>query len=132
MTFEIKPGVLRASYSKDDTYCNRPSIDMPNGYPHRWIMQWMDVHIRSEHVLDGRRYDGELQMMHLGLFQLKSTIAMVSSLFDASATKDDVMFQEILDSWQARADLIHRYCSRKGKLEMDDLNSQKYTIGGDR
>lgn len=128
MTFEIKPGVLRATFPKDDDDCNRPSIDMPNGYPHRWIMQWMDVHIRSEHMLDGRRYDGELQMMHLGLFEQNNVIAMITSLIDATATQDDIMFQEILDRWQQEADKHERYCAYKDNFMAWDVNATIETV----
>jgi len=123
--WSIHPGTLRGSFPKTDDYCNRPSIDMPNGYPHRWIMQFMEVHVRSEHMLDGRRYDGELQMFHLGLLNHNYAAAMVSTLIDATATEDEEMFQELLDGWQKAADRMTGSCGSRGYMQ--DGGNATYT-----
>jgi len=130
VTFTVHPGTLRATFPRSDEYCNRPSIDMPNGYPHRWIMQWMEVHVRSEHMLDGRRYDAELQMMHLGLNSHNDKIAMITMLIDASALEDDEMFQELLDKWQMAADEMRATCLRRGYVRNDGFGGAVAHVGG--
>lgn len=61
LKFTITPHSLRATFPLDDSQCIRPTIDLPNGYPYRWHAHFVEIHLRAEHVLDGRRYDGELQ-----------------------------------------------------------------------
>lgn len=126
MKYEILPGVLRASFPEDDGDCERPTIDLPNGLQHRWIMQWMEVHVRSEHMLGGRRYDGELQMMHLGLEGQKRSVAIISTLLDASALYDNKDFQKLLDGWQEELHNIDKKCASK---EYNQRESKKKKYG---
>lgn len=44
--------------------CRRPWLVMPTVFPFRWTMTGIDVHLRSEHLLDGRRYDSKMMMSH--------------------------------------------------------------------
>eukprot|EP00550_Attheya_septentrionalis_P008073 CAMPEP_0198294530 /NCGR_PEP_ID=MMETSP1449-20131203/22851_1 /TAXON_ID=420275 /ORGANISM="Attheya septentrionalis, Strain CCMP2084" /LENGTH=427 /DNA_ID=CAMNT_0043994507 /DNA_START=121 /DNA_END=1401 /DNA_ORIENTATION=- len=100
LTFEILPNALRAYMPETDDTCERPEIDMPNGFPDRFTFAWMELHMPAEHVLDGRRYDAELQMVHLGTESDDHLAAMVSVLFDASARRDNPQWQWMLDRWQ--------------------------------
>ena len=61
LDFTITPHTLTTTFPLNDRHCERPTIDLPNGYPYRWHAHRIEIHIRAEHVLDGRRYDGELQ-----------------------------------------------------------------------
>ena len=61
LNFTITPHTLTATFPSNDRHCERPTIDLPNGYPYRWDAHRIEIHLRAEHVLDGRRYDGELQ-----------------------------------------------------------------------
>ena len=61
LNFTITPHTLAATFPSNDRHCERPTIDLPNGYPYRWDAHRIEIHLRAEHVLDGRRYDGELQ-----------------------------------------------------------------------
>ena len=83
--------------------CLRPTIDLPNGYPYEWLIHHIEIHLRSEHVLDGRRYDGEMQMYHLGTQDQKREMSAVSILLDASGYEDNAKLQQYIDNWQDAA-----------------------------
>lgn len=117
MAFSVTPHTLRADFPSHDTYCQRPTIDLPNGYPHTWFAQHIEVHLRAEHVLDGRRYDGEMQMFHLGREDQKRELAAVSFLLDASGFRDDARLQEYIDRWEAGAEAADVACRRKLRPE---------------
>jgi len=136
LKFYVTQSSLRASIPFD-AECKRQKIDLPNGLPNDWIFQWLELHIRSEHVLDGRRYDGELQMMHLGTEGQKREVAIVSVLLDASSIKDEPKMQKLIDKWQEAADEIESKCDesnhhdrqirklRKGKDEKNKSLKEK-------
>mmetsp|Transcript_24980 Transcript_24980/g.58179 ORF Transcript_24980/g.58179 Transcript_24980/m.58179 type:complete len:384 (+) Transcript_24980:101-1252(+) len=100
LDFTITSHTLRATFPQSDSYCERPTIDLPNGYPFAWFIHHIEVHIRAEHVLDGRRYDGEMQMFHLGQQDQKREMATVSVMLDASGFEDDTRLQEYIVEWQ--------------------------------
>ena len=117
LTFSITPHSLRASFPVDDTQCLRPTIDLPNGYPYRWHAHFIEIHIRAEHVLDGRRYDGELQMAHLGQEDQKRELSIVSVMLDSSAEEDDSKLQQYIDEWQKIANVTKESCHRRRRNE---------------
>jgi carbonic anhydrase len=100
VSFYTTPHTLRADFPHDDSTCQRPTIDLPNGFPYRWIAHHMEVHLRAEHVLDGRKYDGEIQMYHLGQVDQRRELAAVSVLLDASGLEDNAKLQEWIDRWE--------------------------------
>mmetsp|Transcript_26725 Transcript_26725/g.59380 ORF Transcript_26725/g.59380 Transcript_26725/m.59380 type:complete len:526 (-) Transcript_26725:72-1649(-) len=118
LSFSITPHSLRANFPLDDTKCIRPTIDLPNGYPFRWHAHFVEVHLRAEHVLDGRRYDGELQMNHLGQQDQKRELSTVSVMLDASGWQDDPKLQQYIDEWQALSDRIKDDCAKR-ELSVD-------------
>jgi len=113
LNFTITPHTLTATFPLNDRHCERPTIDLPNGYPYRWHAHRIEIHLRAEHVLDGRRYDGELQMNHLGQKDQKRKVSTVSAMLDASGWEDDPKLQAYIDTWQAYADKIQSDCSRR-------------------
>jgi hypothetical protein len=66
MTFEIAPNMLRAFMPYVNTTCRLPTMNLSGELPNDWTFIWLEVHLRSEHVIDGRRFDGEIQLIHLG------------------------------------------------------------------
>jgi carbonic anhydrase len=100
VTFYTTPHTLRMDFPHDDFACQRPTIDMPNGMPYRWLAHHVEVHLRAEHILEGRRYDGEIQMYHLGQSDQKRELAAVSVLLDASGLEDDAKLQQWIDHWE--------------------------------
>ena len=47
-SWSITPHFLRATMPVDNTFCIRPHIDLPNGFPNKWFLQFMELHVRSE------------------------------------------------------------------------------------
>lgn len=115
LTFEITPHSLKAYFPDTDDYCRRPSIDMSNKFRFRWFLTWMELHVRAEHVVDGRRYDAELQMYHLGTEKQDYQAAAVSVLIDASAREDHPQFQWLIDQWQSVRDNMDNGVCRTSK-----------------
>jgi len=107
---------LRADFPHDDSTCRRPTIDLPNGYPYRWFIHHFEIHLRSEHVLDGRRFDGEIQQYHLGQEDQKRELATVSILLDASGLEDNAKLQEYIDRWEIAAEQEVANCPSQRKL----------------
>lgn len=128
LSFSVTPHTLRADFPLNDTFCQRPTIDIPNGYPTPWLAHHIEVHLRAEHVLDGRRYDGEMQMFHLGQADQKRELAAVSILFDASGFHDNARLQEYIDKWEAAAEATNEACgegvgSRKLRRQAKDVQT---------
>lgn len=101
--FYRTPHTLRVDFPLNDNTCRRPTIDLPNGYPYRWFMHHVEVHLRAEHVLDGRRFDGEIQQYHLGQQDQKRELATVSIMLDASGYEDNAKLQGYIDRWELAA-----------------------------
>eukprot|EP00978_Attheya_sp_CCMP212_P002000 scaffold4111_cov49-Attheya_sp.AAC.5 len=123
VTFSMTPHSLRVDFPTSDDDCWRPTIDLPNGYPYKWIIHHMEVHIRAEHVVDGRRYDGELQMYHLGQEDQKREMAAVSVLLDASGLQDNPKLQEYIDKWQEVSDELKSNCTNNTR-RLENLYSE--------
>ena len=113
VSFYRTPHTLRADFPHHDDDCNRPTIDLPNGYPYRWLAHHIEVHLRAEHVLDGRRYDGEIQMYHLGQADQRRELSTVSVLLDASGLEDNAKLQEYIDRWEQAAQDELNNCKRR-------------------
>eukprot|EP00521_Asterionellopsis_glacialis_P014497 CAMPEP_0195309110 /NCGR_PEP_ID=MMETSP0707-20130614/38572_1 /TAXON_ID=33640 /ORGANISM="Asterionellopsis glacialis, Strain CCMP134" /LENGTH=466 /DNA_ID=CAMNT_0040373407 /DNA_START=785 /DNA_END=2185 /DNA_ORIENTATION=- len=117
LQFSITPHTLRADFPWDDSTCTRPTVDLPNGYPFTWIAHHVEVHLRAEHVLDGRRYDGELQMYHLGREDQRRELSVISVMLDASAQEDEPKLQEYIDQWETLAHRIEQNCRDRQEQE---------------
>lgn len=110
LTFELTPHTLRAYFPDDDDNCERPTIEMDGIDDDPFILVWMEVHARSEHVIAGRRFDAELQMVHMGTDNSDDEMATVSIMIDATAKEDHTEFQFMLEGWQRAAASQDRRC----------------------
>ena len=99
IAFVLTPYGVKAYYPWYDDNCQRPTIQM-DGFED-FILVWLELHARSEHVIDGRRFDAELQFVHMGTGNNNSEIATVSVLIDASARQDNEEFQWLLNQWNS-------------------------------
>lgn len=131
LTWSITPHSLRATFPLNDSKCIRPTIDLPNGYPYRWHAYFIEIHLRSEHVIDGRRFDGEMQMVHLGQIDQKRELATVSVLLDASGEEDDPKLQKYIDKWQGLADSVQAHCQRR-RRNKEEGGDQSKALDSDR
>jgi hypothetical protein len=76
-------------------------------------MLWMELHAPSEHAMDGRRYDAELQMVHSGTGSLTGQLLTISVLIEANGEQDDAEFQWLLNRWTKVAELTGQKCRRR-------------------
>jgi carbonic anhydrase len=110
VSFELTPYGLKAYYPwYENQPCLRPTIQM-DGFED-FILVWLELHVRSEHVVDGRRYDAELQFVHMGTGANNSEMAVVSVLIDSSAKNDHEEFQWMLNQWATEVDLQDSRCA---------------------
>jgi carbonic anhydrase len=112
MTFEIAPNTLRASMPYQNTTCLNPAMNKSGKLPWDWIFIWLEVHARSEHVIDGRRYDGEINLIHVGINDQKRELAIPTILLDASSPFDNPLLQRFLDKWQLIYDKVRNTCNQ--------------------
>ena len=60
--YEILPHVLRA-YQPE--HCGvAPNIDFSMGFPRPWLLEFTDISVPSQHVMNGKRYDAEVVLSH--------------------------------------------------------------------
>lgn len=113
-SFSINPHTLKMSFPPTDdplqNGCFRPRINLSGNFPEEFVFSWLEVHARSDHVLDGKRYDAEIQQVHLGQGEDDYMVATVSVLVEATARRDNAEFQWMLDQWQGVADVIQSGC----------------------
>ena len=98
ITYAITPYGLKAYYP-NNTACVRPTLQLDN-FANPFLLVWMELHTRSEHATDGRRFDAELQLVHTGTGQNAAEMAVISILIEADARADNAEFQQLLDGWQ--------------------------------
>jgi len=128
--WELTPYSLRYYYPRSMiNTCRAPTvrldgimanIDRRNLQEH-FVLQWMELHARSEHVIQGRRYDAELQMIHRST-TLPNELVVVSVLIDASQSgaEDHSDFQNyLLNGWQQKHLEEEQACAKRGLLERD-------------
>jgi carbonic anhydrase len=111
ISFEITPHTLRAYFPPDDDACERPTIELGGVDDDPFILVWMELHARSEHVISGRRFDAELQMVHMGTDFSDDKMATVSIMIDATAREDHAAFQYMLEGWQRAATAETERCA---------------------
>jgi len=115
LQFRIAPHLLRARFptldNPDFGGCRRPTIDAPNGFPSHFTAVWIEFKVRSEHVIDGRRYDGEIVLSHVGSGGSWRKIGNISILLEATAYTDQPVVQSFIDRFQARAAEVKENCA---------------------
>jgi carbonic anhydrase len=132
VSFEVTPHTLRAYFPEDDSTCERPTIQMDgpettNDDP--FVLQFMEIHARSEHIVDGRYFDAELQMVHMGTNNNDNQAAIISVMIEANAKGDHSQFQYMLDQWQIAVNNIDSRCdsttNRHRHLRTDSSRMQQ-------
>jgi hypothetical protein len=98
IAFDITPYSLRAYFPTSNEQCERPELIVPGRFD-PYALLWMELHARAEHVVEGKRYDAELQMVHAGTARDEGQLMTVSLMIDASATQDDLEFEWLLQQW---------------------------------
>ena len=104
----MTPYGVKGYYPLSDSSCLRPTIHL-DGFAEDFILAWLELHSRSEHVIDGRRYDAELQFVHMGANA--SDVAIVSVLIDSTARADNDDFQWMINQWQEEVTLQTNRCN---------------------
>uniref|UniRef100_A0A6U2IPT3 carbonic anhydrase n=1 Tax=Pseudictyota dubia TaxID=2749911 RepID=A0A6U2IPT3_9STRA len=99
----ILPNKLRLEYpwfeEEEQGDSRNPKADFPHNWGGKMDTRHVDVHIPSQHLLEGREYAAEYQIWHLHTQQQKSPV--VSIMVDLHP--DDKLnehFQLALDEWQ--------------------------------
>ncbi|KAL3903318.1 MAG: hypothetical protein SGILL_010489, partial [Bacillariaceae sp.] len=113
LTFAITPYSLKAYFPLSDGYCRRPSLTLA-GRADPYVMLWMELHARSEHVVAGRRYDAEIQMVHAGSGRNTGELVTISLMVDATAEEDDMEFEWMLQQWKEAAEIEDEQCNGRG------------------
>jgi Eukaryotic-type carbonic anhydrase len=123
VTFAITPYALKAYFPLSDQSCLRPSLIL-SGLTDPYVMLWMEVHARSEHVVAGKRYDAEIQMIHAGTGQVSGQLMAISLLVDATAEQDDVEIEWMIQQWADTAQAEQDDCNG-GRRERRVLRSRQ-------
>jgi hypothetical protein len=122
VTFAITPYALKAYFPLSDQSCARPSLIL-SGRTDPYVILWMEIHARSEHVVAGKRYDAEIQMVHAGTGQDAGLLMAISLLVDATAEQDDVEIEWMLRQWKDTAQREQEDCN-SGRSFRRDLQSR--------
>jgi len=86
----------------------------------KYYLWFFEIKIRSEHVVDGRRFDGELIFVHGENVARPFDLSFVSVLLDASSVRDEPKLQVFIDEWQAAHDSIVETCNEAKILQASD------------
>jgi carbonic anhydrase len=122
--WEITPFSLRYYYPRTEGSCRRPTVRL-DGIDHisrknteeHFVLLWLELHARSEHVIAGKRYDAELQMVHMATSR-PNELVIISVLIEADNTEDHMDFQRfLLDGWQRKATEETETCSKRRELQ---------------
>ena len=123
--WEITPYSLRYYYPRTDRVCRRPSLRLDQMWTsngkneEHFSLLWLELHARSEHVVNGQRYDAELQMVHMGTTR-PNELVVVSVMIQADATQDHTDFQNyLLDGWQRKAARERYLCRDQRTLQRE-------------
>ena len=121
LTFSIEPHTLRAYIPDGDSEeCMRTWIDLPNGFPNKFYIWFIEIRLRGEHIFDGRRFDGEIIFVHGEYPHDKTALAFVSLPLDASSVRDEPKLQLFIDEWQTLHDSINTVCASRHSLSNMD------------
>jgi carbonic anhydrase len=124
VTKQIEPNKLRLLYERRPcsnlglVQCQEPSpamADYPNGWPGLADVMYIDFKIPSEHWIEGKRFDGEMQIFNL----LPSRIRMPTlvSLIEATDQGYNYYFEELLRAFENQYDLDMMQCNQKHRRE---------------
>lgn len=123
VTYAITPYALKAYFPLNDAYCLRPALIL-SGWMDPYVLLWMEVHARSEHVIAGTRYDAEIQMVHAGTGREAGQLMTVSLMVEAAAAQDDLEFEWMLQQWRETERTEEEYCSGGRKRHLRSEKQQ--------
>uniref|UniRef100_A0A7S1YE76 carbonic anhydrase n=1 Tax=Grammatophora oceanica TaxID=210454 RepID=A0A7S1YE76_9STRA len=111
LAYVLTPQSLKAYFPiQRSNGCRNPWVELDGFGEDEFVLVWMELHMRSEHVIEGRRYDAELQMVHMGTDDNENRMAIVSLMLDASSLTDNLDLQPLLDGWQQTANNLKTSC----------------------
>ena len=130
--YDITPYGLKIYFPTDDTtVCRRPTLRSSRTNPiDPYVLLWMELHMPSEHVIDGKRYNGELQMIHKGTGQEEGQLLTVSVLLSTDDTTtfdekhENLHFQYMLEQWTNVVNENKQKCIEKRGNNKRDLVQQ--------
>ena len=124
VTYDVTPYGLKIYFPTSDTNCLRPTIRSSRTNPvDSYTLLWMELHAPSEHVIDGQRFDAELQMVHKGTGNEEGQLLTVSVMITTddlpSEHSENLEFQYMLEQWHKVADERSQACDgRRGRRAM--------------
>ena len=127
VTYDVTPYGLKIYFPTSDKNCLRPTIRSSRTNPvDPYTLLWMELHAPSEHIIDGQRYDAELQMVHKGTGneegQLLTVSVMISTDDLPSEHSENLEFQYMLEQWQKVVNEYTQACDeRRGRRTMQHL-----------
>ena len=71
----------------------------PTDFPNPFFLYWIELHMYLEHLIEGRRNNVELQMVHMGVEEDDYMGTTVSIMMEAFSREDPVQWQWFLDRW---------------------------------
>lgn len=131
---QILPNKLRLLYQRRDcadfnnpecAYPDPPKADFPNGWGGFADVMHVDFKVPSEHLIDGVRYDAEMQIYHL--HPERRRFAAQAALITASSTGYNYYFEEVLRTFEEqytmdRNDCIQSLQQRRGLATVNETD----------
>jgi len=117
--FEITPYSLKGTYPRDNFLrgnCTPPALDLSDSFHARYTNTF-ELKVRSEHTINGTRYDAEIQFSHIDHVEEKyktnrdNLIAMTSRLLIVDGTKKNKWIENFLEQWEYVAELKEEECN---------------------
>jgi carbonic anhydrase len=135
---QILPNKLRLLYQRrdcpdlNDPECAQPDppkADFPNGWGGFADAMHIDFKLPSEHLIDGKRYDGEMQIYHL--HPERRRFAVQVALIKATMTGYNYYFEDMLQSFENQYTLdrdqciqsLRRHRQLMTEIEVDKTNA---------
>jgi carbonic anhydrase len=122
----IEPNKLRIIFPRrpcaniNITECQFPHppwADFPNGWKFIADVIHIDFKIPSEHLLEGERFDGEMQIYHL--HPINKRVVTYASLVRALPKAHNSYLQIVLDAFQREYDKNHAACAQARNVGSD-------------
>ena len=128
MIFAITPYALKGYFPHRNSGLCRPPWLQVSGRLDPYVMMWMEVHARAEHVVGGKHYDAEIQMVHGGTGDYTGQLMTISLLVDATSLEDDVEFEWLLQQWQEVSRREASACSNRQRNLQNDLSEYQANL----
>lgn len=97
-----------------DDVCKKPNLDSSGGFGDRWFMNHMTLKSPSEHFVEGKQYDAEINFAHFRYRRREDLGFIISILCEARVEyPDNPILQPYLESWEAEWKRIEESCTTK-------------------